>query len=277
MVKNLDKKKLLSIIVGLIIMSTAFYYVHENLTKRSDFIVCIYPINNTFKQGEKLPVEIEVKPNTNDFQSHFSSSSCVDYNSAYLMFSYLGVSNYSALATPQECTTFINGTCYFTPYHGTVPFSISSYHPLYQKVYWNGTIHMSHISCTNAMFVEANAGYYRISQLITLDFGNAKYIDWNVNDRDSVIALSGLFVNYSIEDGTLNFNFSQFHSACQFNNGSLTILGTNGTKLIYQNLKFPGDLSLNVTDVEKQTGQNSISGDIGIVHNRYGNIWLILS
>ncbi len=128
-------------------------------------------------------------------------------------------------------------------------------------------------------FVEANAGYYIIYPYISLEttnFGVTKAASHILNFSKTPIQLDGLFVNYSVSNSYLNFSFNQFHSTCQFSSGSVTIIGTNGTTVSFNGLNFPGTLTLNLTSLESQLSEKSINGDIAIVHNRYGYIWLII-
>lgn len=282
MMKNSDNKKLVAIIIGLIIIGATFYYVYENRNKSNSFNVCIYPTNETFRQGEKLPIKIDVNPNTNNFQSRFESSCCVDNTSAFIRFNYIGTesSSDSPFLNILYGTTFVNGSCYYISDRGYTPISISNSNALLQNVYWNGTTHIIYNNCSKSRFVEANAGYYKIYvylSLISIHLGKTSPLNDVVKFKNSLITLTGLFVNYSINSGHLNFTFNQFHSSCKFDSGYLTIMNSNGTKVIETGLKFPGYLSLNVTNLEKQLSQKSIVGDIAIVHNRYGNIWLLLN
>ena len=69
--KNLGWKKILSILLGIIIVFATFYFVYENLYKTKYFNVCIYPEVTTFSQGENLPIAIIVNTSINNFQSYF--------------------------------------------------------------------------------------------------------------------------------------------------------------------------------------------------------------
>lgn len=273
-------KKFFSILIGIIIVFATFYFVYENLNKSNTFTVCVYPENTTFSQGESLPIAIIANPNTNNFQSYFTySENCINPHSAYIQMSYLG-NNSIPMPINGEGSQFINGSCYYISDQGTIPFSITSSHPS-DIINWNGTMHV-YINFKTNIFVEANAGYYHVylnMAIKSTDFGTAKQVNDVVSFKNTLVTLSGLFVNYTIENGNLNFSFNQFQSTCTFNSGSLTILNDNGTgtKYIENNLVFPGVLSLNETFLENHLSQKSIQGDIAIIHNRYGNIWLMLN
>ena len=278
--KNLGRKKILSILLGIIIIFATFYFVYENLHKTKYFNVCIYPEVTTFSQGENLPIAIIVNTSINNFQSYFPGSIyCINQHSAYIQLDYLGNNSTTMPNTFNgEGSTFINGACYYNPDHGTIPFNITP-SQLSQNVNWNGTIHIYVGQCTSNMFEEADAGYYQAYLFMTVkstDFGTTEPVNDIVTLKNTLVTLSGLYVNYTIENGTLSFGFNQFHSTCTFNSGSLTIISPNGSKFIRNGLAFPGKLSLNESYLEKQLSQKSILGDTAIIHNRYGDIWIAL-
>lgn len=278
--KNLSRKKIFSILLGVVIVFATFYFVYENLNKSKAFTVCVCPENTNFSQGTNLPISIMANPNTNNFQSYFpGSESCINPHSAYIQMEYLANNPNSCPGLFNgEGSTLINDSCYYISDTGTIPFSIySSQHS--DTINWNGTIHIYNNDFTGNMFEEANAGYYHVYLFMTIkstDFGKTSQVNDIVSFKNTVVTLSGLFVNYAIENGNLSFNFNQFNSSCTFNSGSLTIISTNGSKFIENNLAFPGVLSLNEIYLEHQLSQKSIYGDTAIIHNRYGDIWIAL-